>query len=82
LSCIKFGIKAQFCSSLQQSQKIFQSKSANTMTKITFIYLPHEICAAARAAAEAATKATTTANIPKPKEMTIVRPTIPLRSRL
>ena len=50
----------------------------NPMTKINFIYLPHEICAAA---AEAATKAITPSNIPT-QTKPIAKPTIPLRARL
>jgi hypothetical protein len=53
------------------------------MTKITFIYLPHEICAAARAAAaEAAAKAAAPTNIPKQEEKVIVKPINHLPSRL
>ena len=53
------------------------------MAKITFIYLPHEICAAARAAAaaEAAAKATAPTNIPKQAEKTVVKPNNHLPSR-
>ena len=50
----------------------------NPMTKINFIYLPHEICAAA---AEAAAKAITPSNIPT-QTKPVVKPTIPLRARL
>ena len=54
------------------------------MTKITFIYLPHEICAAARAAAtaEAAAKAAAPTNIPKQEEKTVVKSNNHLPSRL
>uniref|UniRef100_A0A2N9GME3 Reverse transcriptase n=1 Tax=Fagus sylvatica TaxID=28930 RepID=A0A2N9GME3_FAGSY len=53
------------------------------MTKITFIYLPHEICAAARAAAaEAAAKAAAPTNIPKQEEKVIVKPINHLPSRI
>ena len=54
------------------------------MTKITFIYLPHEICAAARAAAaaEAAAKAAAPTNIPKQEEKTVVKSNSHLPSRL
>ena len=50
------------------------------MTKITFIYLPHEICAAA--AAEAAAKAAAPTNIPKQEEKTVVKSNSHLPSRL
>ena len=54
------------------------------MTKITFIYLPHEICAAARAAAaaEAAAKAAAPTNLPKQEEKTVVKSNSHLPSRL
>ena len=45
----------------------------NPMTKINFIYLPHEICAAA--------KAIIPSNIPT-QTKPIAKPTIPLRARL
>uniref|UniRef100_A0A2N9EXY6 Uncharacterized protein n=1 Tax=Fagus sylvatica TaxID=28930 RepID=A0A2N9EXY6_FAGSY len=52
------------------------------MTKINFIYLPHEICAAAKAAAtEATAKAIIPSNIPT-QTKPVVKPTIPLRARL
>jgi hypothetical protein len=50
-------------------KKKLQSKSTkptHTMTKITFIYLPHEICAAA--------KTTAPTNIPKQEENALVKP--------
>jgi hypothetical protein len=55
------------------------TKPTHTMTKITFIYLPHEICAAT---AEAAAKTAAPTNIPKQKEKAIVKPNNHLPSRL
>uniref|UniRef100_A0A2N9G6M8 Sodium/metabolite cotransporter BASS4, chloroplastic n=1 Tax=Fagus sylvatica TaxID=28930 RepID=A0A2N9G6M8_FAGSY len=53
------------------------------MTKITFIDLPHEICAAARAAAaEAAAKTAAATKISKQEEKAIVKPNNHLPSRL
>ena len=47
------------------------------MTKITFIYLPHEICAATKAAAAEAAAT----NISKQEEKAIVKPNNHLPSR-
>ena len=49
----------------------------NPMTKINFIYLPHEICAATKATA----KAIIPSNIPT-QTKPVVKPTIPLRALL
>uniref|UniRef100_A0A2N9ED58 Uncharacterized protein n=1 Tax=Fagus sylvatica TaxID=28930 RepID=A0A2N9ED58_FAGSY len=59
-----------------------KTSQPNPMTKINLIYLPHEICAAAKAAAaEAAAKALIHTNTPT-QTNPIAKPTIPLRSRL
>jgi hypothetical protein len=52
------------------------------MTKMNFIYLPHEICVATKAiASEAAAKAINPSNT-STQTKPIVKPTIPFRARL